>query len=64
MTPEMLSLSNSPLLFVVAMLVKIFLVFGVLMGIVAYATYAERKIIGRKILFRPKRARFLLSWLR
>ena len=47
MTPEMLSLSNSPLLFVVAMMVKILVVFGVLMGIVAYATYAERKIIGR-----------------
>ncbi|PLX73505.1 MAG: NADH-quinone oxidoreductase subunit NuoH [Desulfuromonas sp.] len=47
MTPEMLSLSNSPLLFVVAMIVKILVVFGVTMGIVAYATYAERKIIGR-----------------
>ena len=47
MTPEMLSLSNSPLLFVVAMTVKILTVFGVLMGIVAYATYAERKIIAR-----------------
>ncbi|PLX97955.1 MAG: NADH-quinone oxidoreductase subunit NuoH [Desulfuromonas sp.] len=47
MTPEMLSLSNSPLLFVAAMIIKILVVFGVLMGIVAYATYAERKIIGR-----------------
>jgi len=47
MTPEMLSLSTSPLLFVTAMMVKILVVFGVLMGIVAYATYAERKIIGR-----------------
>jgi len=43
---EMLSLSNSPLLFVVAMLVKILVVFGVTMGIVAYATWVERKVIG------------------
>jgi len=43
---EMLSLSNSPLLFVAAMLVKILVVFGVTMGIVAYATWVERKVIG------------------
>jgi len=43
---EMLSLTNSPLLFVVAMLVKILLVFGVSLGIVAYATWVERKVIG------------------
>jgi len=43
---EMLSLTNSPLLFVVAMLVKILVVFGVSLGIVAYATWVERKVIG------------------
>jgi len=43
---EMLSLTNSPLLFFVAMLVKILLVFGVSLGIVAYATWVERKVIG------------------
>lgn len=43
---EMLSFSNSPLLFVVAMLVKILVVFGVSMGIIAYATWVERKVIG------------------
>ncbi|HKI51067.1 MAG TPA: NADH-quinone oxidoreductase subunit H, partial [Geothermobacteraceae bacterium] len=43
---EMLSLSNSPLLFVAAMLAKILVVFGVTMGIVAYATWVERKVIG------------------
>jgi NADH-quinone oxidoreductase subunit H len=43
---EMLSLSNSPLLFVTAMLAKILVVFGVTMGIVAYATWVERKVIG------------------
>lgn len=43
---EMLSLSNSPLLFVAAMLIKILVVFGVTMLIVAYATWAERKVIG------------------
>jgi len=46
MTPEMLSLSNSPGLFVGMMLVKILLVFTVTMLIVAYATWCERKIIG------------------
>ncbi|HKK00993.1 MAG TPA: NADH-quinone oxidoreductase subunit NuoH [Desulfuromonadales bacterium] len=46
MTPEVLSLSNSPMLFVVAMLVKILAVFAVVMLIVAYATWVERKIIG------------------
>jgi len=46
MTPQMLSLSNAPLWFVVAMLVKILAVFGVTMLIVAYATWMERKVIG------------------
>lgn len=46
MTPEILSLSNNPALFVTAMLVKILVVFGVTMGIVAYATWVERKVIG------------------
>jgi NADH-quinone oxidoreductase subunit H len=46
MTPEMLSLSNAPLLFVVAMLVKILAVFGVVVLMVAYATWVERKVIG------------------
>jgi len=46
MTPQMLSLSNAPLWFVVAMLVKILAVFGVTMLIVAYATWLERKVIG------------------
>ena len=46
MTPEMLSLSNSPGLFVGMMLLKILLVFTVTMLIVAYATWCERKIIG------------------
>ena len=46
MNPEILSLSNSPALFVLAMLVKILAVFGVTMGIVAYATWVERKVIG------------------
>ena len=46
MTPEVLSLSNSPLLFVIAMLVKILVAFGVTMLIVAYATWVERKVIG------------------
>ena len=44
--PEMLSLSNEPLWFIVAMLVKILAVFAVMMLIVAYATWVERKIIG------------------
>jgi NADH-quinone oxidoreductase subunit H len=46
MTPEMLSLSNSPGLFVGIMLVKLVVVFGVTMLIVAYATWCERKVIG------------------
>jgi len=47
MTPEVLSLSNEPGLWVAAMLVKIVVAFSVLMGIVAYATWVERKVIGR-----------------
>jgi NADH-quinone oxidoreductase subunit H len=43
---EMLSLSNAPLWFVVAMMVKIVTVFAVVMGLVAYATWVERKVIG------------------
>lgn len=43
---EMLSLSNAPLWFIVAMLAKILIVFAVVMGIVAYATWVERKVIG------------------
>lgn len=46
MTPEMLSLSNSPGLFIGVMLLKLLVVFGVTMLIVAYATWCERKIIG------------------
>lgn len=46
MTPEVLTLSSSPLLFVIAMLVKIGVAFGVTMLIVAYATWVERKVIG------------------
>jgi len=46
MTPEMLSLSNAPLLFVMAMLAKIIAVFVVVILIVAYATWVERKVIG------------------
>ncbi|TYO95449.1 NADH dehydrogenase subunit H [Geothermobacter ehrlichii] len=46
MTAEMLSLSNAPLLFIIAMAVKILVVFGLTMGIVAYATWVERKVIG------------------
>jgi NADH-quinone oxidoreductase subunit H len=45
--PEMLSLSNAPILFLCVMLAKILVVFIVVVLIVAYATYAERKIIGR-----------------
>ncbi len=45
--PEMLSLSNDPVLFLSLMLAKILAVFIVVVLIVAYATYAERKIIGR-----------------
>ncbi|PLX95030.1 MAG: NADH-quinone oxidoreductase subunit NuoH [Desulfuromonas sp.] len=44
---EMLSLSNDPLLFISVMVAKILAVFLVVVLIVAYATYAERKIIGR-----------------
>ncbi len=46
MTPEVLTLSNTPFLFLIAMLVKIGVAFGVMLFMVAYATYAERKIIG------------------
>jgi NADH-quinone oxidoreductase subunit H len=46
MTPEMLSLSNSPGLFVGIMLVKLLVVFTVVMLSVAYATWCERKVIG------------------
>lgn len=45
--PEMLSLSNDPVLFLCVMITKILVVFIVVVLIVAYATYAERKIIGR-----------------
>jgi len=44
---ELLSLSNDPLLFIGVMIAKILAVFIVVVLIVAYATYAERKIIGR-----------------
>ena len=44
---EMLSLSNDPILFLSVMVAKILVVFIVVILIVAYATYAERKIIGR-----------------
>lgn len=47
MTPEVLTLSNTPVLFTVAMLMKIAVAFVVMILIIAYATYAERKIIGR-----------------
>ncbi len=46
MTPEMLSLSNSPVWFVGIMLVKLLVVFTVVMLSVAYATWCERKVIG------------------
>jgi len=46
MTPEVLSLSNNALLFVGAMLVKIIVVFVVVILMVAYATWVERKLIG------------------
>lgn len=46
MTPEMLSLSNNAPMFLAAMLVKILVVFVVVILIVAYATWCERKIIG------------------
>lgn len=43
---EMLSLSNQPLWFLVAMSVKILVVFVVVLLIVAYTTWVERKVIG------------------
>jgi NADH-quinone oxidoreductase subunit H len=46
MTPELLSLSNAPGMFVAVMLVKILAVFGVVMLMIAYATWLERKLIG------------------
>jgi NADH-quinone oxidoreductase subunit H len=46
MNPEVLSLSNAPLLFVIAMMAKILVVFVVVLLIVAYATWVERKVIG------------------
>ncbi|HBT84178.1 MAG TPA: NADH-quinone oxidoreductase subunit NuoH [Desulfuromonas sp.] len=46
MTPELLSLANSPWIFVGAMLAKILIVFIVVMLMVAYATWVERKVIG------------------
>ncbi len=46
MTPEVLSLSNNVPLFLAAVLVKILAVFVVLLLIVAYATWVERKVIG------------------
>ncbi len=46
MTPELLSLSNAPLEFVVAMMTKILVVFLVVILMVAYATWVERKLIG------------------
>jgi len=46
MTPEMLSLSNSPGVFIGVMLVKLLVVFTVVMLTVAYATWCERKVIG------------------
>ena len=46
MTPEMLSLSNSPVWFVGIMVVKLLVVFTVVMLTVAYATWCERKVIG------------------
>jgi len=47
MTPEVLTLSNTPLFFTIAMLAKIVVAFVVTLLIVAYATWCERKIIGR-----------------
>jgi len=46
MTPEVLSLSNNVPLFLAATLVKILAVFIVVILIVAYATWVERKVIG------------------
>jgi len=47
MTPEVLTLSETPWLFTGAMLAKVIVAFVATLLIVAYATYAERKIIGR-----------------
>lgn len=47
MTPEVLTLSNTPLFYTIAMLAKIVVAFVVTLLIVAYATWCERKIIGR-----------------
>lgn len=47
MTPEVLTLSNTPLFYSIAMLAKIVVAFVVTLLIVAYATWCERKIIGR-----------------
>jgi len=47
MTPEVLTLSETPWLYTGVMLVKIIVAFVATLLIVAYATYAERKIIGR-----------------
>lgn len=46
MTPELLSLSNNWPLFLGAMIVKILVVFVVVILMVAYATWVERKLIG------------------
>jgi len=46
MDPVLLSFSNAPLLFTGVMLLKILITFSVLLGIVAYATWVERKVIG------------------
>lgn len=46
MTPELLSLSNNWPLFLGAMIVKILVVFVVVILMVAYATWLERKLIG------------------
>jgi NADH-quinone oxidoreductase subunit H len=46
MTPEVLTLSETPVLFTVAMLLKIGVAFVVMLLMIAYATYAERRIIG------------------
>ncbi len=47
MTPEVLTLSNSPIIFSIAMLAKIAVALVVTILIVAYATWVERKVIGR-----------------
>jgi len=47
MTPEVLTLSETPWLYTAAMLIKVIVAFVVTLLIVAYATYAERKLIGR-----------------